>query len=138
VGLVHVNVGVKRDRGRVRRVRFLVDSGAGYSVLPEKVWKALKLVPRRSLEFTLADGTTIRRRVSDCRFVYKGIDAPSPVILGERNDAALLGTVTLENLGLVLNPFERTLEPMQMMLARVTVSAPSSRWDERPYAKGRR
>ena len=27
------------------------------------------------------------------------------------------GTVTLEILGLVLNPFNRTLQPMQMLLA---------------------
>jgi len=41
----------------------------------------------------------------------------SPVILGEPRDEALLGTITLENLGLVLNPFTRTLQPMRMMLA---------------------
>jgi hypothetical protein len=40
------------------------------------------------------------------------------VILGEEGDEALLGTVTLEILGLVLHPFKRTLEPMRMMLAR--------------------
>ncbi len=40
----------------------------------------------------------------------------STVILGEPGDEALLGTVTLENLGLVLNPFTRTLQPMRMML----------------------
>jgi hypothetical protein len=39
------------------------------------------------------------------------------VILGERRDEALLGMVMLENLGLVLNPYERTLKPMRMMLA---------------------
>ena len=117
MGLVHVAIEVSRDGGPRRTVRFLVDSGATYSVLPLKVWQGLGLKAKRTLEFTLADGTVIRRHVSDCRFKYRGIDAPSPVILGEPNDGALLGTVTLENLGLVLNPFERTLKPMQMMLA---------------------
>jgi hypothetical protein len=42
-----------------------------------------------------------------------GID--TPVILGEEKDEALLGVVTLENLGLVLNPF--TLHPMRLILA---------------------
>ncbi len=60
---------------------------------------------------------TAQRKVSECRFTFAGIDAVSPVVLGERHDEALLGTVTLENLGLVLNPFERTLRPMRMMLA---------------------
>jgi hypothetical protein len=59
--------------------------------------------------FVLADGTVIRRDVGHCLFDYEGIVAPSPVVLGEVGDAALLGTITLENLGLALNPFERTL-----------------------------
>ena len=40
----------------------------------------------------------------------------TPVILGEEGDEALLGIVTLEILGLVLNPFNRTLQPMRMLL----------------------
>ncbi len=40
----------------------------------------------------------------------------SPVILGEPSDEALLGVVTLEILGLVFNPFNRTLQPMRMLL----------------------
>jgi predicted aspartyl protease len=117
MGLVHVTMEVRRDGGPRRRVRFLVDSGPKYSVLPNRTWRDLGLKPKRTLEFTLADGTAIEWRVSDCRFRYQGADAPSPVILGEPNDGALLGTVTLESLGLVLNPFDRTLKPMRMMLA---------------------
>jgi hypothetical protein len=39
------------------------------------------------------------------------------VILGEPGDDALLGAVTLEVMGLVLNPFNRTLQPMHAVLA---------------------
>jgi hypothetical protein len=39
------------------------------------------------------------------------------VILGEPDDEALLGIVTLEILGLLLNLFTRKLQPMRMMLA---------------------
>jgi hypothetical protein len=45
------------------------------------------------------------------------VQAPSPVVLGEGSDVALLGTVTLESMGLVLNPFERTLKPARLRLA---------------------
>jgi hypothetical protein len=38
-------------------------------------------------------------------------------ILGEKSDEALLGVIPLGNLGLVLNPFTRTLQPMRPMLA---------------------
>ena len=40
----------------------------------------------------------------------------TPVVLGEEGDQALLGVVTLEILGLVFNPFDRTLKPMRMLL----------------------
>jgi hypothetical protein len=38
-------------------------------------------------------------------------------MLGQKDDEALLGTVTLEILGLILNPYTRRLQPMRMMLA---------------------
>ena len=117
MGLIYAEVEVRREGGPARKLKFLVDSGAMLSLLPWSVWRALGLKPLRTMRFSLADGRTMRRRISDCRFRFRGIDAPSPVILGERRDVALLGTLTLEALGLVLHPFERTLRPMRMMLA---------------------
>jgi predicted aspartyl protease len=66
---------------------------------------------------TLAYGTTIRRNISKCFLVLSQGETHTPVILGEPGDEALLGVVTLEELGLVFNPFSRTLHPMRMMLA---------------------
>ena len=80
MGLIHADVEVRREGGPYRTVRFLVDSGASLSVLPWSVWHALGLEPRRAMRFTLADGRTMHRRLSDCRFRFRGIDVPSPVI----------------------------------------------------------
>jgi predicted aspartyl protease len=121
MGMVHVEMEVSSERGPGRTVRFLVDSGAAYSVLPRAVWRALGLEQSREMDFVLADGTAIRRGVSHCFFAYRGMRVPGPVVLGERDDEALVGTVTLESMGLVLNPFERTLRPMRMRLAAVAV-----------------
>ena len=41
----------------------------------------------------------------------------TPVILGEPGDDALLGAVTLEILGPVFNPFDRTPQPMRVLPA---------------------
>jgi hypothetical protein len=41
------------------------------------------------------------------------------VILGEQDDVALLGAVTLESLALVLDPFDRSLKPMRLLLMRM-------------------
>jgi predicted aspartyl protease len=90
-----------------------------YTVLPENIWRVLKLKPQRTAEFTLADGTTISRAVSECRFTIEGQSATSPVVLGESEDAPLLGAVTLETVGLMVNPLSRELLPMRLMLARI-------------------
>ena len=117
LGLTYVSGTVTGLSKKSAHVRFLIDSGASYTLLPKKIWKKIGLAPKRSVEFSLADGTTIERKVSECRIRLPQGEAHTPVILGEENDEALLGIVTLEILGLVLNPFQRTLQPMRMMLA---------------------
>jgi aspartyl protease family protein len=121
MGLTYLRARLRKSEGRgpTREVRFLVDSGAIYSVLPEEVWRALRLKPEREVEFTLADGTSIKRGVSECRFEIGGEAATSPVVLGEENDGALLGAVTLETLGLMLNPLTREVLPMRMSLSHL-------------------
>jgi predicted aspartyl protease len=123
MGMVHADLEVIGANGLRASARFLVDSGAFYSVLPEPVWRAIGLEPTRDLDFVLADGTSISRKISECRFSFRGIEATSPVVLGEGDDVALLGTVTLETLGLVLNPLRRTLTPMRMRLATLAAAS---------------
>jgi predicted aspartyl protease len=117
MGLTHVEGKVTGPSGQQAALRFLVDSGATYTLLPLDTWRVLELLPKRSLSFTLADGTRIERQVSECHIELLQGEGHTPVILGERGDEALLGVVTLEILGLVLNPFTRELQPMKLMLA---------------------
>ncbi|MBM3237573.1 aspartyl protease [Candidatus Poribacteria bacterium] len=117
MGLTYIEGVVTGPNGKRATVNFLVDSGATYSLLPYKDWKTIELSPKRTVTFTLADGTTIERKVSECHIALLQGEGHTPVILGEPGDEALLGVVTLEILGLVLNPFNRTLQPMRMMLA---------------------
>ncbi len=116
MGLTFVEGQAKGINGREETVNFLVDSGAGYSLLPYGVWQSLGLEADREEKFSLADGTIINRNVSTCYLSLPQGRNYSPVILGEEgDDQALLGAVTLEILGLVLNPFSRTLHPMRML-----------------------
>ncbi|MCX7682770.1 MAG: aspartyl protease family protein [Anaerolineae bacterium] len=116
MGLTFVSGIVRGPQGREAEVNFLVDSGATYTLVPYEVWMDIGLSPRRTAVFTLADGTTVERRVGECYIVLPLGEGDTPVILGEPGDTPLLGIVTLEILGLVLNPFTRTLQPMRMML----------------------
>lgn len=117
MGLTYIAATVTGPTRKRAKVRFLVDSGAKYTLLPQPVWKAIKLVPKRLATFTLADGTTIDRQISECHVSLSLGEGHTPVVLGEAGDEALLGIVTLEELGLVLNPFNRTLQPARLMLA---------------------
>jgi len=117
MGMIHIEGVVTGPTGKQATVRFLVDSGATYTLLPYEEWQAIGLSPKRSVTFALADGTTVERQVSECHIALAQGEGHTPVILGEVGDEPLLGTVTLEIFGLVLNPFNRTLQPMRMLLA---------------------
>ncbi len=102
-------------------VRFLIDSGAMYSLLPEPVWKAIGLTPEKDpVPFSLADGTRIYRSMSECQITLPPHPTRhTPVVLGDPEDpVALLGVITLEEMGLMFDPFHRTLHPMRMLLMR--------------------
>ena len=119
MGITYVEATLSRSDGRGRDVpsRLLADTGAVYSVLPEETWNALKLRPMDRADFTFADGSVITRDVSECRFALQGKAATSPVVLGESGEGPLLGAVTLETLGLMLNPLTRPIRSMRLMLA---------------------
>ena len=105
---------------RMARIKMLVDSGAAYSVVPGPVLEKLGIKPRTKRSFVLANGTEVERKMSGAMVQFQGEEGYSPVIFGEKDDAALLGMVTLESLGLILDPLRRILLPMPMMLARQT------------------
>ena len=108
-----------RKAEKTAEVEFLVDSGAVYSLVPGKILDELGIEPYKEMSFSLADGTVLKRRVCSAYFEYEGEGGPAPVVYGEEGDEALLGATTLKSLGLVLNPFTRTLHPMRMLMANL-------------------
>jgi clan AA aspartic protease len=118
MGLTHVRARISnpaRPRS-ASTVRFLVDSGAVYSVVPRTLLRRLGIRPHSSRTFILADGTEITRPIGDATFRIGDNLGTSPVIFGEKGDASLLGMVSLESLGLVLDPMKRVLRPLPMVL----------------------
>ncbi len=107
-----------RKASKKALVNFMIDSGAVYSLVPEKILKKLGISAYREMDFILADGTKITRQVGDAYFEYNGEGGSAPVIFGEKGDEPLLGATTLESIGLILNPFKRKLYPMRMVMAR--------------------
>jgi len=119
MGITYIEGKVSGPAGEAA-AKFLVDSGVRYTLLPNATWKQIGLEPKRSMRFVLADGTEMSREISECLIKLPQGEGHTPIILGEEKDTALLGVVTLEELGLVFNPFERSLQPAQMTLMSTT------------------
>jgi predicted aspartyl protease len=119
MGMTSQELVVKGTRGARRKavINFLIDSGAVYSLVPGATLRKLGIRPYREVNFSLADGTIITRRVGDAYFELQGEGGAAPVIFGEKGDEPLLGATTLESIGLILDPFKRRLIPMRMLLA---------------------
>lgn len=98
-------------------IDFLVDSGAVYSFVPRTVLERLGIQAHGRQKFRLADGSTIERDRGDALFFYSGVRGAAPVIFGEPGDATLLGAVSLESLGYVLDAIRRDLMPLPMVVA---------------------
>jgi len=118
VGLTHIKVRVTNPANprKSADLQFLVDSGAAYSVVPATVLKRLGIKPRTKREFILADGSKVERKMGHALFRLNGNEGASPVIFGEKEDSTLLGVVSLEALGMILDPLKRELRPLPMVL----------------------
>jgi predicted aspartyl protease len=118
VGITYLKLQIANPRQprRAESLELLVDTGAVYSVVHGRVLRRLGIKPDRTKEFTPADGSHARRRIGGAVLQVDGRRGPSPVIFGEKDDAALLGAVTLEALGLMIDPLKRPLRPLPMLL----------------------
>ncbi|MBN2465992.1 aspartyl protease family protein [candidate division WOR-3 bacterium] len=115
--VLRVEIGNPATPERTEALDLLVDSGAVYSVVPQPVVERLGIKPLAEQEFRLADGSRIARKKGVAVFKYAGAIGGADVIFGEEGDSTLLGAMTLEALGLVLDPLKRELRPLPMVLA---------------------
>ncbi|MBI3443388.1 aspartyl protease family protein [Candidatus Woesebacteria bacterium] len=97
-------------------VDFMVDSGAIYSVVDKEILKKLGIKPHGEKEFFLANGQKVTRKIGGALYEYEKEKGYSQVIFGEKGDSNLLGVTTLESLGFVLDPFQRKLLQLPMIL----------------------
>jgi predicted aspartyl protease len=124
MGLTRVVVRISNPADRSRRIEaeMLVDSGAIFSVVPADELRALGIEPEKVERFSLADGTSVTRPVGIARLEIAAASGGAPVIFGEPGDVWLLGALSLESLGLMLDPFKRELRPMQLVLYAAAAS----------------
>jgi len=107
----------RQPRRRGVEIEFLIDTGAIYSVLPGSIAHKLALEKLDRQEFTLADGTHRAYDVGEAFFELDDRRGTSKVVFGPSNATPLLGALTLESLGLMVNPVTREVSPMRLFLA---------------------
>lgn len=104
---------------RQKEIKFMVDSGAVYSVVDQTILKELSVKPHGEKEFILATGESVSRKIGGLLYTYQDEKGYAPVIFGEKGDSNLMGAVTLEALGLVLDPLKRRLLQLPMVLGGI-------------------
>jgi len=97
-------------------LEFLIDTGAIYSVIPSPTARKLALARLEREEFTLADGTRRAYDIGEAFFELGDRRGTSKVVFGPPNVTPLLGALTLESLGLMVNPITREVSPMPLFL----------------------
>ena len=120
--VLSIEVANPADLKKRETIEFLIDSGAIYSVVPARVLRRLGIKPLSRDEFRLADGSTIERRKGVAVFRYGPRVGGADVIFGEPGDSVLLGALTLEALGLSLDPLRRELRELPMVLGGMPVT----------------
>jgi len=115
VRMIYMEGTVRGPKGE-ETVRFLLDTGTDYTLLPHDLWQRIGLEPTRTEDFRLVDGSRMTRQMSECYITLPDGSTTTPVILGEPGDEALLGVVTFEEIGQVFNPFTRRIQKMRLRL----------------------
>ncbi len=97
------------EGGTFRAVEALVDTGAIYTWLPASILQEMGVRPRFRRPFITADGRQIERDMATVYVRINGREHATPCIFGDEGSQPLLGVVTLEELGLGVDPVNRRL-----------------------------
>ena len=117
MGQVDVTIQISNlDETQTRQVEAMVDTGANYTFLPASMLRDLGIVPRRTMTFRLGNGQTVDYQVGRGIVRVNGYAEVVAVCFGPDDAQPLLGVVTLEELGLGIDPVKGELIDLQPTL----------------------
>ncbi len=100
---------------RVIDVELIVDTGATYTVLPVDILKNLGIKPFRTARLRLADNRVVEKPLGEIGIEIEGYRVSATPVVFDK-DVYLLGSVTMEQLGLAPDPIEKKLKPVEALL----------------------
>ncbi len=119
MGTFSVPVGLRNPQRPEQRVTLdlLVDTGVTWTMLPAEVVSQLGLTAPRQRAVTLANGERVSYAAGQVTIQLDGDELVTVFLAGPPRCLALLGAVTLEELGLAPDPIRKTLVPVSGLLA---------------------
>ena len=98
---------------RFAAFRGLVDTGSTLTTLPEGLLRTLGVEPVRQVEFELGDERVVEYGVGHAVIRYNGETVANPVAFAPNDAEPIIGAVTLESLGLAVDPVRLLLKQVR-------------------------
>ena len=117
MGTFTVTIEVGDAQGqRFEQVDALVDTGATLTTVPASLLASLGVTSSRRGKFRLANGQSVEMGMGETRVRVDGLETSTWILFGEEGAPILLGALTLEELLLGVDPFNRRLIPVEGLL----------------------
>ncbi len=113
---LHVTIEVAGpDGARWDQVEVLVDIGSTYTKVPTDLLARPGATPTSRRRAVIANGETIERQLGIALIHLNGEQLPNVVTFGRPGETPLLGSVTLENFSLGVDPINKRLIPIDAL-----------------------
>ena len=114
MGILHVTATIRNpaDPSRSWSGRFLVDTGALDSLVPQQHLEGIGLRPKRQRTYELADGRAITMDVTSGDIELLGELTAGVIICGDPGAEPLLGVTALESAGIEIDPQNQRLKKL--------------------------
>jgi len=124
MGIFYINAVLahSRDSKRQRKLRFLVDTGAFFTVVPRDVLADLKVSPVGEERVQFVDGRKARWKVGEARLEIDGRSVTTLVLFGKKGIQPLLGAYSLVGLRLTVDLRHRRLARMPVVIVAGSAS----------------
>jgi aspartyl protease family protein len=96
---------------RVEEMDVIVDTGAAYSWVSRTKLESMGVLPVRKMQFRTIEGHTIERDLAPVFVATNGFTGGDNVVMAEAGDMEVLGSHTLETLGVTVDPVNKKLVP---------------------------
>jgi clan AA aspartic protease len=124
MGLTHVAVELRSLRSKdTYTARFLVDTGALDSMAPASALIKIGIEPVGKTVYELANGQLEEYEYGLAEISFMGHTTAGEVILGPENTEPLLGVITLQAAGFIVDPRRETLRKLRARPLKAAIYA---------------